>query len=324
MLIFLYGADAFSSSQKVSEIKDKFLLSDPTGSGLSVFDFETKERKAKLLDIFGMANLLSPKRLVIVKNLISAGTEQEREEILTYLKKNKALESDSDLVAIFWEGNLPKKSSSLFKFLDAKERTIKKQNFEKISGIKLGQWILKRIKDLDGQTDISRSALEKLISYVGEDNYLLDKEIQKLVNFAGGKMIRDADVELLVKANVDSNIFATVDALGNNNKREALKLLHQHLANGDDPFYILSMFVYQFRNLVKIADLKENQNAGEYEIAKISKLHPYVVKKSLNQIRNFSWDKLKKIYQKLSVLDSGVKTGKIEIKLALDKFIIEL
>ncbi|MFA6973261.1 MAG: DNA polymerase III subunit delta [Parcubacteria group bacterium] len=324
MLIFLSGTDAFSSSQKVLEIKNKFLAGDPTGSGLSAFDFESKDRKGKLLDVFGMANLLSPKRLVIVKNLIAAGSELEREEILAYLKKDKSLGQDSDLVVIFWEGNQPKKNSALFKFLEAKERVIKKQNFEKMSGSKLGQWIVKRIKELDAQADIARSALEKLAAYVGEDNFLLDKEIQKLVNFAGGKMIQDADVELLVKANVDSNIFATIDALGGNNKKEALRLLHQHLVNGDDPFYILSMFIYQFRNLVKIADLQENQKAGEYEIAKIAKLHPFVVKKSLSQIRNFSWEKLQKIYQKLTDLDNRVKTGKIEIKLALDKFIIEL
>lgn len=324
MLIFLYGADDFSSSQKVLEIKNKFLASDRTGSGLSIFDFESKERKGKLVDVFGMANLLSPKRLVIVKNLIAAGSEPEREEIFDYLKKNKTLEKDTDLVVIFWESNQPKKNSAIFKFLEAKERSIKKQNFEKISGTKLSQWILKRIKELDAQGDISRSALEKLAAYAGEDNFLLDKEIKKLVNFAGGKTIQDMDVELLVKANVDSNIFATIDALGGSNKKEALRLLHGHLANGDDPFYILSMFIYQFRNLVKIADLQENQRAGEYEIAKIAKLHPFVVKKSLSQIRNFSWEKLKKIYQKLTDLDNKVKTGKIEIKLALDKFIIEL
>ena len=42
------------------------------------------------------------------------------------------------------------------------------------------------------------------------------------------------------------------------------------------------------------------------------------------QLQNFSLERLKKIYQKLSVLDEAAKTGKIDIKLALDKFIVEL
>jgi DNA polymerase III subunit delta len=131
-------------------------------------------------------------------------------------------------------------------------------------------------------------------------------------------------VELLVKANLAGNIFEMIDALGNKNKKAALKLLHRHLKNGEDPFYIFSMFVYQFRNLLKVADYKENGGLAEKEIANASKLHPFVVKKSLNQINNFSLDRLKKVYQKLGNLDLKIKTGKIDIKLALDKFIVEL
>jgi DNA polymerase-3 subunit delta len=137
-------------------------------------------------------------------------------------------------------------------------------------------------------------------------------------------MIAEEDVELLVRANLSSNIFKTIDAIGANNKEEALSLLHRHLEKGEDPFYLLSMFVYQFRNMLKVADFKNQFGSDEYVISRESKMHPFVVKKSLAQIRNFSYDKLKDIYQKLGELDTAVKTGKIEIRLALDKFIVEL
>lgn len=327
MIIFLYGEDSFRSSQKTAEIKNKFLEKDSAASGLSIFDFELargggdKAENEKILSTLGTANLLASKRLIIIKNLISAGAETEQEKILEYFKKNKSAADDTDVVVVFLEQNQPKKSNAFFKFL---EKNAKCQKFEKLMGVKLTNWITKRVTELDSQAKISKTALEKLAVFAGDDIYLLDKEIQKLVNYASGKMISDVDVELLVRANIDSNIFQTIDALANSDKRQALKLLHKHLKKGEDPFYILSMFIYQFRNLLKVADLKENQNAGEYDIARISKLHPFVVKKSLGQMRNFSFDKLKKVYQKLSDLDTKVKTGKIEIRLALDKFIIEL
>lgn len=353
MIIFLYGEDFFRSSQKVAEIKNKFLEKDPVASGLSIFDFEParnatpasnasrsdanwhsvaggdKAEIKKVLNVLSTANLLAPKRLVIVKNLISAGLEIEQEEMLSYFKKNKSIESDSDAVIIFWENCQPKKGNALFKFLESKKIETKIQKFEKLSGVKLAGWIMKRIMELDAKAKISKTALDKLMIFSGDNMILLDKEIQKLVNYADGKVIKEEDIELLVKADINNNIFHTIDALANGNKKEALKLLHNHLKKGEDPFYILAMFIYQFRNLIKVADLKENQNAGEYEIAKISKLHPFVVKKSLGQMRNFSasgqaFGKLKNIYQKLSDLDTKVKTGKIEIKLGLDKFIIEL
>ena len=53
-------------------------------------------------------------------------------------------------------------------------------------------------------------------------------------------------------------------------------------------------------------------------------MHFVSLRKSLNQVRNFTFVKLAKLYQKLSQLDVMMKTGKIEAELALDKFIGEL
>ena len=297
------------------------MTANPSGAGLSVFDYEEGNFKSKLLDILGTPNLLNPKRLVIVKNSISDASEIERKEILDYLKKSTSVIADADLVVVFLENNLPKKSGALFKFLD---KNAKSQNFEKVSGTKLNQWVLKKMKDLDENASISNSALEKLLAFSGGDTQSINSEIQKLINFTDGKMISDNDVEKLVNANISIKIFDTIDALGNNNKKEAAKLLHEHLKRGEDPFYLFSMFVYQFRNLLKVADLKEQSGGSEYEIARSTGLHPFVVKKSLSQIRNFSLSRLKNIYKELAETDNEIKTGKIDVRLALDKFLIGL
>ena len=87
MIIFLYGEDSFRSGQKLLQIKEKFLTSSPAGAGLSVFDCEEDSFKSRLMDILGIPNLLNPKRLVIIKNLISSAIEADREEVLNYFKK---------------------------------------------------------------------------------------------------------------------------------------------------------------------------------------------------------------------------------------------
>lgn len=321
-MLFLYGDDSFRSSQKLLEIKNKFLLTDSVGSGLSVFNYGNNTGKQKLLDVLSMPNLLAPKRLVIVRDMILSATEFEKDELIEYFKKHeKQTQEDKDLVIIFWEDGQPKKNGKLYKLLD---KVAKSQNFEKLAGIKLNQWIVQRVKEFDASSGISKGALEKLILYVGSDTNSLDKEIQKLVNFASGRIIAEEDVNVLVRSNVDTNIFNTIDALASNNKKQAIGLLQEHLKKGDDPFYIFSMFVYQFRNLLKVADFKDQYQGNDYAIAKASGLHPFVVKKSLAQLRNFSLPKLKDIYQRLSELDTQIKTGRIDIKVALDKFIVEL
>lgn len=306
----------------MAEIKKKFLEKDPIGSGLSFFDFsDLKTEMDRVLGALATNNLLAPKRLVIMKNMILEGTDGARENMLAFLRDQKWLADDKDTVAVFWEAGKVKKSDLLYKHLF---KNSQKQEFEKLTGIKSSQWVLRRIKKISESASISRPALEKLLAFAGEDMHFLNNEIEKLAAYADGKMITEENVELLVRANLGSNIFNTIDAIGANNKKEALGLLHRHLEKGEDPFYLLSMFIYQFRNLLKVADFKNQFGADEYAISREGKMHPFVVRKSLAQIRNFSFDKLKSIYQQLGELDTAVKTGKVEIKLALDKFIVEL
>ncbi|MFA6047349.1 MAG: DNA polymerase III subunit delta [Parcubacteria group bacterium] len=323
MIIFLYGEDSFRSLHKLKEIKNKYLQSDKSGSGLSLFDMNEKAKLNDVLSVFGMANLLAPKRLVIVKNIISSGALDDQKKIAEYVKENKNILADLDLVVIFWEVENPKKNNSLFKLLLSKSE-IKKQEFAKLEGAKLAGWILKRMKELDEKASISKTALEKLIAFVGSDTNILDSEIQKLISYSDGVMITDKDVELLVKAKIDGNIFSAIDALGANDKKSAMKLLHDNMEKGDDPFYIFSMIVYQFRNMIRIADLVERGMSSEYEISRVTKMHPFVIRKTLAQTRVFTFERLKKIYNKLARFDHAVKTGKVDMRMALDKFVAEL
>jgi len=324
MIIFFYGEDNFRSAEKMREIKNKFSQNDKSGTGLSLFDASESKESAleKMRSALLASGLFSPKKLFIAKNIIAETATDEQTKLLKFLKDQiEKIGTDADLVVLFWEANSPRKNNALFKFL---LEHAKKQNFEKLTGPKLSQWILARIKISSPETSISSSALEKLITYVGNDTALLTNEIEKLISFSGADLINDTAVDLLVKTNLDNNIFETIEAMSANRKQAALELFHRHLDQGDDPFYLFSMFVYQFRNLLRIASLLESGIFGEFEIAKLSKLHPYVVKKSMSQAKNFGEKKLITIHKKLGTLDTKIKTGQADIKLSLDKFIVEL
>ncbi|HLN19012.1 MAG TPA: DNA polymerase III subunit delta [Patescibacteria group bacterium] len=323
MVIFLYGEDDFRSRAKLLEIRQKYLESDKSGSGLSCFDFDEKAKVEDMISVFGMPNLLAPKRLVIVKNIIFAGLLDAQKKMAEYLKRNKNIFSDKDLVVVFWEKDSLKKNNSLFKILSG-SKDVKKQEFGRLSGIKINQWALQKLKEIDEKSAISKTALEKLVISCGSDSAILNGEIQKLISYADGRMITERDVELLTKSKIEGNIFSAIDALGENNKRSAMKLLHDNIEKGEDPFYIFSMIVYQFRNMLKIADLKERGMGSEYEISRMIKMHPFVIRKTLAQTSVFTFERLKKIYGKLMRFDMAVKTGKIDMNLALDRFVAEV
>ncbi|OGI25564.1 MAG: DNA polymerase III subunit delta [Candidatus Moranbacteria bacterium RBG_13_45_13] len=317
MIIFLYGKDEFRSLRKLAEIKNKFLqICNPAPAGL--FDFEEKDwNLGEIMSNISSGGLFSPKKLAIIKNLISAKKEFSDENFEKFLK-NESKKEKSDLILIFWESRKLKKSSKPYRLL---QRIAKCQEFALLEGAKLKSWIIGEIQDIrGGNISISPSAVERLVIFVGNDLNLLLREIEKLANFKSKGEITDNDVDLLVKSKIDTDIFRTVDALARGDKKTALKLLHDHLESGEDPFYLLSMYFYQFRNLVKVKPLAE-KNMPQSEIVSKLKMHPFVVRKSLDQARNFSWQKLKSLYNQLCEIDFASKTGKTDIELALDKFV---
>jgi len=82
------------------------------------------------------------------------------------------------------------------------------------------------------------------------------KEIDKLINYAQGKEIKEKQVEEIGFPVIDFNIFSTIDAIAQKEKKRAASLIRRHLENGDSPSYILSMISYQLRNLISVKGLK--------------------------------------------------------------------
>ncbi|OGI26861.1 MAG: DNA polymerase III subunit delta, partial [Candidatus Moranbacteria bacterium RIFOXYB1_FULL_43_19] len=288
MIIFLYGEDDFRSNRKLAEIKQKFLENNPDGmSGL--FDFSEPGAKiSELIVKLASGGLFSRKKLVIVKNILQNKTAMESRELLDFLEKAEKEEA-KDLTLVFWEKEKINKKLRLAKFLFKKA---KKQEFGLLDGVKLMNWIVGEIREIKASVvSISPKAAEKLSVFVGNDLSLLSKEIEKLVAYKSKGEISEKDVELLVKSKIDTDIFKTIDSLARQDKKTAVGFLHDHLNSGEDPFYLLSMYFYQFRNLLKVKALAE-KNVSEREIAQKLKLHPFVARKSLEQGRNFSLDQL--------------------------------
>ena len=224
-------------------------------------------------------------------------------------------------MVVFFENGSPKKNSALFKFLVIHS---KKQEFVPFDGVHLTNWALTYAKNISSEILFSRSALNMLLAATGNDLYILSNEITKLINYKNSGTVTEEDVALLVKSRVDSTMFETIEALLSGNKARALELFHQQIAKGEDVFYILSMYTYQIRTLLKIGDYYWQGMTNASDIAKVSKLHPYVVQKTLSQVRSISEEKAKQILRDLAEIDQNAKTGKVDPILALDTFIVSL
>jgi DNA polymerase-3 subunit delta len=319
MIIFLYGPDTFRSRQKLNEIIERYKKIHK--SGLNLKFFEGEELKFEdLKDEFQQSSMFKEKKLVVLTNFFSNLVFKER-----FLKEGKNFVNSVDIILFYEKNPIPEKDS-LFHFLI---KNAKSQEFKLLAGQKLKNWVKKEF--LNYGIEINQEALEKLISFVGNDLWQMENEIKKLAAYKTGHNqvttltkvcpeIKKEDVELLVKPKIETDIFKTIDAIASKNKKEALKLLRAHLEKGDSPLYLFSMINFQFRNVLIVKDLIE-RNLSPHDS---NYLRPYLVKKIIPFLEKFSLSKLKKIYQKLFQLDLAIKTGKISPEVAIDLLITEI
>jgi len=309
MIYFLYGPDSFRSRQKLNEIIEGYKKVHKSGLNLIYIDAREVDFK-NFYSNFKITSMFAEKKLIILKNVFLAKSVKFQEEFLANLKTIKELK---DIVIIYEDDAVDQRT----KFFKELKKKVKCQEFEVLQPAMVAKWIFAEFGNKGIKINADANAL--LLSFAGNNLWRLSNEINKLANYKKNGIITKEDIELLVKPNIESDIFKTIDALASKNKKEALALLHKHLDNGDNILYLFSMIAYQFRNLLTIKELMEKRKSLSG-----SGLHPFVVKKTSYLCGSFNLDQLKDIYQKIFEIDSDIKTGKIDAELALDLFVSQI
>ena len=307
MIIFLYGQDTYRMREKLKEIIARYRKIHKSGLNLKYFDDFTS-----LKDEIRQTSMFKDKKLAVITDVFANPDFKEK-----FLENQKDFLKTKDIILFYQEGEI-NKNNSLFKFL---KKNAKSQEFKFLGGQNLKTWIKKEFDRYETKTD--SGVLEKLVEYIGNDLWQMSNEIRKLASFKNNKTVRTEDIELLVRSKIETDVFKTIDAIAEKNKKQALNLLHKHLEKGDPPLYLLSMINYQFRNLLIVKDFIEKYKPYDV-ILKKSGLHPFVVRKTYYQSQKFTFQELKKIFQKIFKVDLDIKTGRIQPEIALDLLIAEI
>ena len=186
----------------------------------------------------------------------------------------------------------------------------------------LPEWVIRRAKAKGGA--IEPAAAFDLASSVGRNLRLLENELDKLLAYRDRSgPIRREDVRALTPYVQEANIFDMVDAIGQQNTAQAVRLLHDLEQGGAAALYVLSMIVRQFRILVQVSD-QMSQGLTADEIAKAIGLHPFPTQKAMQQARRWSMAALQAAYDRLLDADLAIKTGKMPDTLAVELAVVEL
>ena len=311
MIYCLYGQDTYRSKEELRRIVEEYKKSN-----LDWMDFVRIDADDEEIEIFQVlrqtvdtVSMFSQNKLIIVENIFSSDADIQN-EILEFLKK-RDIEKNNSIVLAFWDEGIDAKSGpaspsqgGLFEYLKSKAKC---EEFKLLGKAQLKSWIKNYIIEQGGNIDIQ--AIDKLVEYIGSDLWRMENEINKLISFSPNICLKN--IELLIRPEIDLNIFELGDAIGQKNKTKAIKLFNQQIDEGKNESYLLSMIASQIRNIIKVKTSPKSK----------SDLHPFVFQKSSEQARNFTIEELKKIYRQLMTIDFESKIGKTDIKTSLELFI---
>ncbi len=334
MYYIFHGEDDFSRAEELKKLRGK--MGDAQFADLNTTFLDGRTLTLGELRHHAEAiPFLADKRLVIVKGLLARLNPRQRKrenngdeaveeesnpelgaELLAYLP---TLPETTRL--IFIEDQTLPKNNPILKLADKDKKNARVKLFNPPRAENLADWIMDHAEHKG--TRLEFSAANDLAIAVGADLRALDNELEKLVTYRKGEMIRREDVRALVGAAQGQSIFELVDAMGKRNAALALELLHEQIRHNAQPLYLMAMIARQFRLLLQVSDLAARGLTIDEIRAQLGE-HPFVVRKVFDQARNFSIERLETIYRKVLETDVAMKTGHGEAGVNLDVLIVEL
>lgn len=313
MYYLFYGDDTFQIKEKTDLLIKRFLDDQKTDMNLSYLDSKDLTFDSFFKAVFSLP-FLGQKRLTVIFDPLSGIADKSLAEKI----RQKLPLIPSFSTVLFIERDKFDKRSSFFKTLNKKGKSFL---FEPLSGYLIN----KKIEDLFFQYDfkISKEAIYLLAMSVGSDLWRLKNEILKIINYAKSQKrieVGKEDILLLVQAEDNSKVFDLTDAISEKNLKKSLQVLSSLMKKKEEPLILFNMLVTQVRNMLILSDFG---SSNQSEIAKETKIHPFVVKKTLSSLKNFSFEKLAQYYRILEDFDYRIKNGLIDTDLALNLLVVE-
>ena len=293
MIYFFYGDDLWAIREGVLKLYNKFVEREPSIEKviLSGVDLDVQILKDELMSV----SFFAPTRLIIVEDLLKNKSAEKVKKIIEFLSKRK-----SKTPIVFFENGKPDKRQSAFKEIlkisQSKDFILPPQSV-----------LIQRIEELSNKygSNITKEASAMLSSMIPSDTLRLENELKKLSALKYNKEIIVDDLREMVTAEINPDIFDFLSNLASRQTPKAFSSLAKLIESGQNEIYLLTMIIWQFRQLIIISSLLKENRAT----ATNSGINPYVFNKLLSTAKKYSFLDLQKIYYQIQETDYEIKTG---------------
>lgn len=207
-------------------------------------------------------------------------------------------------------------------FVKRMGKAAKVLSYPALKGWQAEKWLRERARELE--LSIDGDAIKLTVEHVGSRLMMLDNALQQLSLYVGpGARITRGDVETVLAVTRSRSIFELSDAIATKDFKAALKHLGAMLAQREQPIYILSAIIRNFRQLVDAKAIYERGGGGP-DIKDALKVHEYVAKKLAEQAPRFDALTLRVAFEELFRTELELKSTRVDPALRLEALITRL
>lgn len=301
MIILIAGSDNYRINSLIVEIKSGF-------DDFNITSFRDNYDLAMIRKACDNLTFFDDKKLIMItgaSKIKEKKTQSEFNELIACLSPS--------ITMVFIEEEDVRKTNWLY------HSVVKYGKVEEILPLKpfeVSLWVKERVKEAGGT--IGNPEADMLARILGDDLWRISNEVDKLLLY--DKNITKDSIKKLVEPEFLDSVFSLLDAISEKNEKKALMLLNDFLRDDGNEIYLVSMLARQIRNLMMIKELSE-EGKKENEIASLTKLHPFVVKNTRRQSKNFSFNQLARYHHLLLEIDLQLKSTATDPKILLFQLI---
>jgi len=324
-VVLLFGKEQYLVKWAVDSILKKYINDE-----CKAFDFfEIHSEHAtlsKIVESCETLSLFSEKRVVLLSDFILISGEKlknisddDEKKLVEYMK-----EVPDTCILIIASENADKRKK-LYKEISSCGGVYE---FESLDERSLRGFVEKRFA-LTGKK-IRASVMDEFINHSGYFHkeadytlYNLANEINKIAAHSNDEEVLLSDVLAVVSGDIETNVFAMIDAASRNKKDEAFRMLYNVLGSGGNIFQILALLASQFEIMLEVKEMRE-EGKSIAQMQSILNIHEFRIKKAMSVCDAYSVSQLKDILQRIYQVEKNIKTGLMEQTLAFEVMLSQI
>ncbi len=282
----------------------------------------------KLKDAFETFPFMGDRRVVTIYRIPFLNEKLDNDNKKIYEQVKEYLKDTPKQCVIIGYVLLKDKRDKVTKLkkLMALDKYITIVNVEKLKGAALYNRVYEMFTSKG--VKIGRIQLRYFCDMVDNNMDIIEKEIDKLLNYTQGREISKEDIDILLPRKSEQDIFDLVEFISIKKADRAIDLMNDLINKGENPITILSQIREQFQKLyrvkIKISKGYKIEDIRE-EFLSISKINlpNFVIEKFITQSKKFSEVQLGKCIKLCANTEKILKSTNVNAKTEMEIMIIK-